>query len=154
LISLLKHYLKNIGSGNFMGGQWQVKNSSGGVDTYAVTEGIVQSVSATSLVIIPNGQTATSTFTLTTSTVIQPANTTLVAGDTIMVLSLNNQVTMVSEINAATTTNTAQNTIGNGNHNNHHHHGGNVPHDWSQGGENGWNHGSSRGNPGSGSNGD
>jgi hypothetical protein len=154
LISLLKHYLKNIGSGNFLGGQWQVKNSSGGVDTYAVIEGVVQSASATSLVIIPNGQTATSTLTLTTSTVIQPKNATLAAGDTVMVLTLNNQVTMVSEINAATTTNTAQNAPGYGNRDNGNHHGVNIPHGWSQSGQNGWNHGSSSGSSGSGSNGD
>jgi len=34
------------------------------------------------------------------------------------------------------------------------HHGGNIPHGWSQSGQNGWNHGSSSGNSGSGSNGD
>ena len=99
IIGLFRRYFKNVGSGNFLGGQWQVKNSSGGIDTYKLIPGVVQTASTTSLVIIPNGQTAASTFTLTTSTVIQPSGVTLVAGDMVMILTVNDQVTMVSIIN-------------------------------------------------------
>ena len=108
IIGLFRRYFKNVGSGNFLGGQWQIKNSSGGIDTYKLIPGVVQTASTTSLVIIPNGQTAVSTFALTTSTVIQPSGAMLVAGDMVMVLTVNDQVTTVSIINASPPTQTTR----------------------------------------------
>jgi len=145
IIGLFKRYFKNVGSGNFLGGQWQVKNSSGGIDTYKLIPGVVKTASTTSLVIIPNGQTAATTFALTTSTVIQPSGVTLVAGDMVMVLTVNDQVNMVSIIKPSTTTATTQVPPGLNKNNNDNRQGNNVPPGWSHGIKNGWHADSARG---------
>jgi hypothetical protein len=152
IIGLFRRYFKNVGSGNFLGGQWQVKNSSGGIDTYKLIPGVVQTASTTSLVIVPNGQTATSTFALTTSTVIQPSGVTLIAGDMVMVLTVNDQVTTVSIINASPTTQTTRTQPGLNKNDNNNGQGNKVPPGWSHGKKNGWHIDSSRGD--SDSNGD
>jgi len=152
IIGLFRRYFKNVGSGNFLGGQWQVKNSSGGIDTYKLIPGVVQTASTTSLVIVPNGQTATSTFALTTSTVIQPSGVTLIAGDMVMVLTVNDQVTTVSIINASPTTQTTRTQPGLNKNDNNNGQGNKVPPGWSHGKKNGWHSDSSRGD--SDSNGD
>ena len=152
LFNMFKGYLKNIGSDNFLGGQWQVKNSSGGIDTYNLVSGVVQTASATSLTIIPNGQTNPVTYTLTASTVIQPKNTTFSANDKVMIITVNNQVTMVSKITAPSTTQLPPGLNKQGNNDNRQ--GKDTPPGWSKGKKTGWNKNSSNGNGGSNSNGD
>jgi hypothetical protein len=155
LFNMFKGYLKNIGSDNFLGGQWQVKNSSGTTDTYNLISGVVQTVSSTTpitLTVLPNGQTNPVTYTLTASTVIQPKNTTFAANDKVMIITVNNQVTMVSKIIAPSTTQLPPGLNKQGNNDNRH--GKDTPPGWSQGKKAGWNKNSSNGNGGSNSNGD
>jgi hypothetical protein len=152
---MFKGYLKNIGSDNFLGGTWQVKNSSGTTDTYNLISGVVQTVSSTTpitLTVLPNGQTNPVTYTLTASTVIQPKNTTFAANDKVMIITVNNQVTMVSKIIAPSTTQLPPGLNKQGNNDNRH--GKDTPPGWSQGKKAGWNKNSSNGNGGSNSNGD
>jgi hypothetical protein len=139
LFNVFKHYLKNIGSDNFLGGQWQVKNASGAIDTYKIISGVVQTASATSLTIIPNGQTAVSTFTLTTSTVIQPKNTVLAATDKVIIITINDQVTMVTKISAASDTTTPPGL----NKHDDNRQGKGMPSGWSHGKKTGWDKNSS-----------
>ena len=137
LFSMLKGYLKNIGSDNFLGGQWQIKNSSGTIDTYKLISGVVQTASATSLTIIPNGQTAVSSFTLTSTSVIQPKNAVLAANDKVIVLTVNDQVTTITKITAISTT---QLPPGLKNHDkDDNQQGNNTPPGWSHGKKTGWN---------------
>jgi hypothetical protein len=96
-INAFKGYWKTIGSDNFLGGQWQVKNGTA-VDTYKLTSGVVQTASTTSLVVMLNGQTTATTYALTASTVIEPKNTTLAAQDKVLVMTVNDQVTRVVKI--------------------------------------------------------
>jgi hypothetical protein len=96
-ISAVKGYWKSIGSDNFLGGQWQVKNGTA-VDTYKLTSGVVQTASTTSLTIMANGQTTPTTFALTTSTVIEPKATTLAVNDKVLVMTVNDQVTRVVKV--------------------------------------------------------
>jgi hypothetical protein len=95
--NLFKGYWHSIGSDNFLGGQWQVKNGAA-VDTYKLTSGVVQTVSNTSLTIMANGQTVATTFALTTSSVIEPKNTKLAANDKVLVMTVNDTVTRVVKI--------------------------------------------------------
>lgn len=97
LVSMFKGYLKSSSFDNFLGGQWQVKNGTG-TDIIKVIPGIVQTASATSLTVTPNGQTSPSTFTLTTSTVIQPKNAVFVANDKVVVVTVNDQISLVVKI--------------------------------------------------------
>jgi hypothetical protein len=99
-VNLFKSYFRNIGSDNFLGGQWQVKNGTA-IDTYKLIPGVVQTAaaaSATSLTVLPNGQPTPVTYTLTASTVIEPKNTTLAANDKVLVMTVNDQVTRVVKI--------------------------------------------------------
>jgi hypothetical protein len=146
---MFSRYLKNLGSDNFLGGQWQVKNASGTIDTYKIISGVVQTASATSLTIIPNGQTAVSTFTLTTSTVIQPNNTVLAATDKVMIITINDQVTMVTKISAVSDTTTPP---GLNKHDNRQ--GKGMPSGWSHGKKTGWDKNSSDSGNGSNAGGD
>jgi hypothetical protein len=136
---MFRRYLKNIGSDNFLGGQWQVKNASGAIDTYKIISGVVQTASATSLTIIPNGQTAVSTFTLTTSTVIQPKNTVLAATDKVIIITINDQVTTVTKISAASGTTTPPGI----NKHDDNRQGKGMPSGWSHGKKTGWDKNSS-----------
>jgi hypothetical protein len=143
LFSMFKGYLKNIGSDNFLGGQWQVKNGSN-IDTIKMISGVVQTAEAMSLSIKPNGQTAPITFTLTTSTVIQPKSTVFAANDKVMVVTVNDQVTMVAKIN---TPSTSEKPPGlNKQDDNNKHEEKDTPHGWSHGNKAGWNKDSSDGN--------
>jgi hypothetical protein len=148
LFSLFKRYLKNIGSGNFMGGQWQVKNSSGNIDTYNLFSGVVQTVSGTTLNITPNGQPAAD-FTLATNAVIQPKGTVFVANDKVIVLTVNGQITMISKITADSTTQLPPGLR----KNNDNRQGKDTPHGWTHGKKTGWNK-DSNGDNGSNANGD
>jgi hypothetical protein len=102
LFGLIKGYLKNIGSDNFLVGEWQVKNGTG-TDTIKMIPGVVQSLTGPTLVILPNGKTTNSSFTLTTTTVTLPEGTVLKAGDKVMVITVNDVVTTVVKIIAPTT---------------------------------------------------
>jgi hypothetical protein len=106
LVRMFSGYFKSTGFDNFLGGQWQVKNGTG-ADTIKVIPGVVQSVvktaSATSLTITPNGQTTPSTFMLTTSTVMQPKDAILATNDKVVVVTVNDQVSLVVKITATST---------------------------------------------------
>ena len=140
LFSMFQRYLKNIGSDNFLGGQWQVKNSSGGIDTYnlisGVVQGVVQNASGTTLAILPNGGTSKD-YTLTTSTIVQPKGTTFAKDDKVIVLTVNNDVVMVSKIAAVSTTQLPPGLRNKGNEDNQK--GKDTPPGWSQGKKTGWN---------------
>ena len=151
LFSMLKRYLKGIGSDNFMGGTWQVKNSSGTTDTYNLISGVVQTVSGTTLNVLPNGQTTAIAYTPTATTVIQPKDAVFAANDNVIILTVNNQVTMISKITADSTT---QLPPGLKKQDNNNRQGKDTPPGWSQGKKNGWNKDSSNGGNGSNSNGD
>ena len=157
LFGVLKHYLKNIGSDNFLGGQWQVKNSSGGTDTYNLISGIVKGVvtnaSGTTLTVLPNGGTVNKDFTLSASTVVQPKGTVFAAGDKVIVLTMNDQVVMVSKITADSTTQEPPGLKKQDN-NNDNRQGKDTPPGWSQGKKSGWNKNESNGDNGSDSHGD
>lgn len=101
LIRIFKGYPNSVGFDNFLGGQWQVKNGAG-IDTIKIIPGVVQTASATSLTITPNGQTAASTFMLASSTVIQPKNTRFAANDKVVIVTVNDQVSLVVKINSTT----------------------------------------------------
>ena len=151
LFSIFKHYLKNIGSDNFLGGQWQIKNSSGTTDTYNLISGVVQTVSATTpitLTVLPNGQTTAVTYTITTTTVIQPKDAVFAANDKVIVLTVNGQVTMISKITAGSTTQLPPGLKKNSDNRQ----GKNTPPGWSKGNKTGWNKDSSNSNNHSGSN--
>ena len=154
MFNMFKHYLKNIGSDNFMGGQWQVKNSSGGTDTYnlisGVVKGVVTNASGTTLTVLPNGETVSKDFTLSASTIIQPKGTVFAVDDKVIVLTMNDQVTMVSKITADSTT---QLPPGLNKNNNDNRQGKDTPPGWSQGKKTGWNN-DSKGNNNSELNGD
>jgi len=134
LFGVLKDFLKNIGSDNFLGGQWQVKNGTN-ADTIKMIPGVVKTVSATTLVITPNGQTADSTFALPTGTVILPNGTTLAAGDKVMVITVNDQVTTVVKM---TPISTSGNPPGLNKHDDDKRDGKNTPPGWSKGKKTGW----------------
>jgi hypothetical protein len=142
LFSVFKDYLKNIGSDNFLGGQWQVKNGSN-IDTIKMISGVVQTASATSLTILPNGQTTPSTFTLTTTTVIQPKGTVLAANDKVMVVTVNGEVTMVAKITAP---DASEEPPGLNKQDDNKHEGKDIPTGRSHGNKAGWNKDSSHGN--------
>jgi hypothetical protein len=102
LSGMLESYLNSVGFSNFLGGQWQVKNGSG-TDTIKAIPGVVQAVSGTSLTILPNGQTTPSTFTLASGTLILPKGTQLAVNDQIVVITVNDQVKVVTKIIAPST---------------------------------------------------
>ncbi len=105
LVRMFNGYLNSAGFDSFLGGQWQVKNGTG-IDTIKVVPGVVQTASATSLTVMPNGQTTAVTFTLTFDTVIQPKDTTLAANDKVVVVTVNDQVNMVVKITPRTSEDT------------------------------------------------
>ena len=150
LFNMFMRYLKGANSDNFLGGQWQVKNSSGNIDTYNLFLGVVNSVSGTTLNITPNGQSAAD-FTLATNAVIQPKGTVFVANDKVTVLTVNGQITMISKIAAISTTQLPPGL--NKQDNNDNRPGKNTPPGWSQGKKTGWNKNPSNGDTGSHSNG-
>jgi hypothetical protein len=153
MFNMFKRYLKGIGSDNFLGGTWQVKNSSGTTDTYNLISGVVQTVSATTpitLTVLPNGQTTGVPYTITTTTVIQPKDAVFAANDKVIILTVNNQVTMISKITADSTT---QLPPGLKKNNNDNRQGKDTPPGWSQGKKTGWNKDSSNNGSGSESNG-
>ena len=150
LFNMFMRYLKGANSDNFLGGQWQVKNSSGNIDTYNLFLGVVNSVSGTTLNITPNGQSAAD-FTLAANAVIQPKGTVFVANDKVTVLTVNGQITMISKIAAISTTQLPPGL--NKQDNNDNRPGKNTPPGWSQGKKTGWNKNPSNGDTGSHSNG-
>ncbi len=100
IIRLFQCYLNARGFENFLGGQWQVKDGDA-VKTIKVVPGIVQATPdppVTSLTITPNNQTGDITFILTADTVIQPKNATFVAEDSVIVVTVDNEVVLVVKI--------------------------------------------------------
>jgi hypothetical protein len=83
--------------------------------------------------------------------VIQPKNTTFAANDKVMIITVNNQVTMVSEITAPGTSQLPPGLKKEGNDNRQ---GKDTPPGWSRGNKTGWNTNSSNGDTGSETNGD
>ena len=139
LLKMFNGYMKSFNFDDFLGGQWQVKDGTS-VDTIKVIPGVVQIASDTSLTIIPNGQTAISTFTLTSSTVIQPKKSTLAANDKVVVVTVNDQTQMVVKIMQV---NTQQMPPGLRRNGNSQHTGNSMPQGWSKGNKTGWNNDSS-----------
>jgi hypothetical protein len=100
LDKLFNCYLGGKGFDNFLGGQWQVKNGAA-VDTIKVVPGIVQAATAaTSLIVIPNGQTAPVSFALTRDTPIQPKGVVPAANDRVLVVTVNDQVERIVVVKA------------------------------------------------------
>ncbi len=99
LARLFSGFFKNIGFNKIMGGQFQVKNGTG-VDTIKAVPGVVQAISSNSLVVLPNGQTANSTFALESNTVILPEGAQLAVNDRVIVVTINDRVSLVVKITA------------------------------------------------------
>ena len=142
LINMFKGYLNNAGFDNFLGGQWQVKNGTA-IDTIKIIPGIVQTASATTLVIVQNGQTAASTFSLTSDTVIQPKNTVLAANDKVIVVTTNDQVSLVVKVTVPSTTALP---LGLNKKDDDSRDGKNTPPGWSKGDKTGWSNSSGNDN--------
>jgi len=142
LASILDSYLNSIGFSNFLGGQWQVKNGTG-TDTIQAIAGVVQTVSnttsGTTLTILANGQTTPTPFTLTSSTVILPKGTQLTSNDNVVVVTVNNQVTIVIKFTPGTTSEQVPPGWRNNNRNGCDKQ--MTPLGWSHGGKVGWNNG-------------
>ncbi len=138
LTKMLGSYLSSVGFDSFLGAQWQVKNGTA-VDTIKAIPGVVHTATATSLTVIINGQTTATTFTLPTTAVILPKNTTLVAGDKVMIITTNDVVTTVIKITAPTTT-TQNGTLppGLNKHGKERSEDKKTPPGWSMGVKNGW----------------
>ena len=85
---------------NFLGGQYQYKDGNT-THTVQVTPGVVQSVSANTLIILPNGQSTAVTYTISSDTRIMPKKTQLAANDKVIVISDNGQVNSVIKVAAA-----------------------------------------------------
>lgn len=134
LVRMFNGYLNSAGFDSFLGGQWQVKNGTG-IDTIKVVPGVVQTASATSLTVMPNGQTTAVTFTLTSDTVIQPKDTTLAANDKVVVVTVNDQVNMVVKITPRTSEDTPPGLRKQGDDKRE---GKNTPPGWSKGKKAGW----------------
>lgn len=102
LVKMFKGYIRGIGFENFLGGQFQIKNGAN-TDTIKIIPGVVQTgTTATSLIIIANGQTTPSTFALTADATILPKNSTLAAGDKVIVVTVNDVVKLVYKITIPT----------------------------------------------------
>ena len=101
LISMFAGYFRATGFENFLGGQWQVKNGTA-IDTVKLIPGIAQAVSATSITLLQNGQTVPATFAIPAGTNILPQKTTLAINDKVIVVTVNDQVKLISKINPAT----------------------------------------------------
>jgi hypothetical protein len=134
LVSMFNGYLNSAGFDSFLGGQWQVKNGTG-IDTIKVVPGVVQTASATSLTIMPNGQTTAVTFTLTSDTILQPKNTTLAANDKVVVVTVNDQLNMVVKITPRSSEDTPLGLKKQGDDKRE---GKNTPPGWSKGKKAGW----------------
>ncbi|MDP2918704.1 MAG: hypothetical protein Q8O43_00595 [Dehalococcoidia bacterium] len=100
---LLRLFVKTVGFDNFLGGQWSVKNGTA-IDTVKVIPGVVKTVSATSLSILPNGQTTNRDFVLSPDTVILPKGAELKVDDRVVVITVNDNVQFVVKITAPGTT--------------------------------------------------
>jgi len=135
LIRMFTGLFNSTNFDNFLGGQWQVKNGTG-VDTVKAIPGLVQAVSATSLTVLPNGQTAPTTLILSTSTTILPKGTQLAVNDKVVVVTVNDQVTMVVE-NVSPTGQLPPGTC----KNDKNREGKSTPSGWSKGNKDGWNNG-------------
>ncbi len=87
IMGLFDGFFGQAGFANFLGGQWTVKEGAA-TNTYEVIPGVVQTVSASSVTITPNGLAAPATFALTGATVL-PKGTTLAAGDNVVIVTVN-----------------------------------------------------------------
>lgn len=96
LFNLFRNFVNNNSFADFLGGQFQVKNGTV-VDTIQLIPGVVQSASAASITITPNGQ-ATVTYTLTSNTGIFPKDTQLAVNDNVIVVTDNGQVSLVVNV--------------------------------------------------------
>lgn len=103
LLKLFSGVVTNTGFANFLGGQWQVKNGST-IETIQVIPGVVQSASSLSLTIMPNGQNAAVTYALASNTSIYPKDTQFAAGDDVVVVTDNGQVSLVAKVIAPSST--------------------------------------------------
>jgi hypothetical protein len=106
LIKMFSGYLTKTGFDKFLGGQWQVKNAAGGIDTIKLIPGVVQAVPTSgsqTLSVLPNGQTAASNFVLSSAPVIQPKGATLAVNEKVVVVTVNDSVRLVVVISPATT---------------------------------------------------
>ncbi len=147
LIKMFGGLLNKVGFENFLGGQFQVKNGAS-TDTIKVIPGVVQGVpSSTSLTVLPNGQSANATFTLTGVTVIVPKGTTLAANQKVVVITVNDVVRVVAVVNPVTTGTTPPGINKKGDDKRE---GKQNPPGWSHGKKIGW--GSGNGNQGRGQN--
>lgn len=140
LVGLFSGYVANIGFGNFLGGQWQVKNGAG-TDTIKAIPGLVREVTGTSLTVLQNGQTTPSTFVLSSGVTILPKGTQLAVNDKVVVITVNDQVKLVMEISTPGTSESSP--PGLRKHDDDKREGKDTPLGWSHGKKTGWNKGSS-----------
>ncbi len=106
LIKMFNGYLTKVGFDNFLGGQWQVKNSTGGTDTIKLIPGVLQAVPSTGsqiLTVLPNGGGAAVSFTLSSTPLIQPKTATLAVNEKVVVVTVNDSVRLVAVITPVTT---------------------------------------------------
>ncbi len=97
LATVLSSFFNKIGFNNLINVQLQVKNGTA-TDTIKLIPGVVQAVSGSSLTVLPNGQTANTTFTLEPGTVIIPNGSQLAVNDKVMVVTINDKVIVVIKI--------------------------------------------------------
>ncbi|MFH1382919.1 MAG: hypothetical protein ABIH70_08525 [Chloroflexota bacterium] len=97
LVSLVTVALRQIGFDNFLGAQLTIKDNG---TTYAIEliPGTVNAISTTALTLLPNGESQTRDFALTSETVIQPNGTTLQVDDRVVVVTANGQTRLVVKI--------------------------------------------------------
>jgi len=139
LMRIFGKYLNGANFNNFLGGQFQI-NSGGVVETVQLVPGVVQiAFSGTSLSVMPNGQSTAQNFVLPSTSVIQPRNASLNAGDKVIIVTVSGQVSAVLKVGSATT---GQYSSQYGNHQGDNGQGQQTQPGWSHGGKNGWRQGS------------
>jgi hypothetical protein len=143
LVSLLDASLRSVGFDNLLSAQLVVKQGTANV-TVNVIPGLVTAVNGTSLTVTPNGQTAPVSFTLPSASVVQPSGSQIAVNDKVVVVTLNDQVTIVLKVTAPAASNSI-NSIPPGLEKKDNSSGNNksIPPGWSRGNKAGWNNGQS-----------
>ncbi len=136
MIKAFGSFVKGNAFANFLGGEARVKNGTG-VSTIDVIPGIVQSATSATLpisfTITPNDLTATRSFTVSSASLIRPSGAILVAGDKVVVITVDGQVSAVLKINLTSSITTPPGQHGKDNRD-----GKQAPPGWSHGKKTGW----------------
>jgi hypothetical protein len=93
--------LRSLGFDNFLGAQWTV-TENGATSIIRAIPGVVKAISSTSLTLLPNGQTQTVNFALTSDTVVIATNA-LKVDEKAVVVTTDDQVSLVLEVPISST---------------------------------------------------